>query len=175
MIVRSGETAEVPGAPDFPTVSTLHQDGIVAGVIGAVVVAIWFLLVDSVQGRPLYTPTVLGTALFRGGAGLGSPETLPVSMEMVWMFTWAHGLVFAALGGVASWLLGLAERNPSYGFGILLFFVVFQFGFFVAAMLFAASVLQALAWPAILVANILSSAAMAAYFWRRHPRLRVSP
>ena len=52
---------------------------------------------------------------------------------------------------------------------------MFQFGFFVIAMLFAASVLPALVWPAILAANLLSSAAMAAYFWRRHPRLSVSP
>lgn len=175
MTVRSGATADSSRSSEFPAASTLHQEGIVAGVIGAAVVALWFLVVDSLQGRPLYTPTVLGTALFRGGAGLGAPEMLPVSMEMVWMFTWVHGLLFVALGGVASWLLFLAERNPSYGFGILLLFVVFQFGFFVVAMLFAASVLHAIAWPAVLVANLLASAAMAAYFWRRHPTLNVSP
>src|SRR2546425_1611034 len=174
MIPRSDATADTSRSSEFPAVSTLHQDGIIAGVIGAAVVALWFLVVDALQGRPLYTPTVLGTALFRGGAGLGTPEMLPVSMEMVWMFTWVHGLLFVALGGIASWLLHVAERNPSYGFGILLLFVVFQGGFFFVAMLFAASVLHALAWPAILVANLLSSAAMAAYFWRRHPTLRVS-
>ena len=175
MTVQSGATANASGSSEFHTVSTLHQEGIVAGVIGAAIVALWFLVIDSLDGRPLYTPTILGTAVFRRGAGLGAPELLPVSMEMVWMFTWVHGLLFVALGGIASRLLFLAERNPSYGFGILLFFVVFQFGFFVVAMLFAASVLHALAWPKILAANLLSSAAMAAYFWRCHPTLRVSP
>ena len=32
---------------------------------GAATIAIWFAVLDVVSGRPLYTPTVLGTALFR--------------------------------------------------------------------------------------------------------------
>lgn len=156
-------------------VSKLYQEGMIAGLVGAGIVAVWFLILDTLSGHPLYTPTVLGTALFGRGAGLGSPETLAVSGEMVAMFTWVHALVFAALGGVAARLLGLAERNPSLGFGILLLFVVFEFGFMVAAMVFAKSVLTALAWPAVLVANLLAAAGMAGYFWVRHPNLRVRP
>jgi hypothetical protein len=106
---------------------------------------------------------------------LDNVEALPVSLEMVAMFTWVHGLVFAAIGGIVSRLLGLADRNPNFGFGILLLFVIFQFGFSVAAMLFAAPVLRALTWPAIFVANLLATVAMAGYFWLRHPRLRVDP
>lgn len=166
--------AELPATPST-TASRLYQEGMIAGVIGAAAVALWFLLLDTLTGRPLYTPTVLGTALFRHGAGLASPETLPVSMEMVWMFTWVHGLAFAALGGAVSWLLGVAERHPSFGFGVLLLFVVFQFGFIAVAMIVAAPILHALAWPAILGANLLAASAMTAYFWSRHPRLIVSP
>jgi hypothetical protein len=153
----------------------LYQEGMIAGVIGAATVAVWFLILDAIRGQPLWTPTVLGTALFRRGAGLGDAATLPVSFEMVGMFTWVHGLVFAALGGIAARLLGLADRNPNFGFGILLLFVVFQFGFTAAAMLFAAPVLHALTWPAILAANLLATAAMALYFHLRHPRLVVEP
>ena len=145
-----------------------------AGVIGAATVALWFLLLDSASGHPLYTPTVLGTAIFRRGA-LGSPETLSVSLEMVGMFTWVHMLVFAALGGIASRLLGMVERNPSWGFGLLLFAVVFDFGFVAAALVFAAPVLRLIPWPSVLVANLLAAGAMSAYFWRRHPRLVVRP
>ena len=84
-----------------PAVDTarFYQEGIVAGVIGAVTVALWFLVVDSLHGRPLYTPTVLGTALFSREPALGPLDTLPVSLDMVAMFTWAHGLVFAVIGG----------------------------------------------------------------------------
>ena len=153
----------------------VYQEGLVAGLIGAATVALWFLILDTVNGRPLSTPTLLGTAIFRHGTGLAAPATLPVSLEMVAMFTWVHALVFVALGGLASRLLGLAERNPSVGFGVLLLFAVFQFGFIIAAMLFAAPVLHALTWPAILAANVLATATMGAYFWLRHPTLTVSP
>ena len=152
----------------------LYQEGMIAGVIGAATVAVWFLLLDTAAGRPLYTPTVLGSALFRPGA-LASPETLSVSLEMVGMFTWVHMLVFAALGGIASRLLGMVERNPSWGFGLLLFAVVFEFGFVAAALVFAAPVLRLIPWPSVLVANLLAAGAMSAYFWRRHPRLVVRP
>ena len=153
----------------------LYQEGMLGGVLGALTIALWFLLLDAISGRPLFTPTVLGTALFRGGAGLGSPETLPVSIEMVAMFTWVHLLVFAALGGIVARLLGHVEHHPQSGFGVLLLFVVFQFGFIVAAAVVAAPVLRVLSVWSILVANLLAAAVMTAYFRRRHPGLRVSP
>ncbi|HEY7364569.1 MAG TPA: hypothetical protein VIE37_10710 [Methylomirabilota bacterium] len=166
-----------PAVPVLPGTDTvrLYQEGIVAGVLGAATVALWFFVIDTIQGRPLYTPTVLGTALFSRGAGLAPLESVPVSLEMVLMFTWVHGLAFAALGGIVSRLLGMVERNPSVGFGILLLFVIFEFGFTVTAMLFAAPILRVLTWPAVLVANLLAAAVMAGYFRLRHPRLRVSP
>ena len=152
----------------------LYQEGMIAGVIGAATVALWFLLLDTAAGHPLYTPTVLGTAIFRHAA-LASPETLSVSLEMVGMFTWIHVLIFAALGGIVLRLLAMVERNPSWGFGLLLLFVVFEFGFVATAALLAAPILRVIPWPSVLAANVLAAAAMSAYFWRRHPRLVVSP
>jgi len=154
--------------------TALYQEGLVAGLVGAATIALWFLVLDSLSGRPLYTPTVLGTALFRRGGTTPLSEILP-NLEMVLMFTWVHGLVFVAIGGIVARLLALAERQPSVGFGILMLFVFFEFGFIVAAMFFAEPILHALAWPAVLVANILAAAAMGGYFWLRHPNLRVQP
>ena len=175
MTARTDATATAPVTVSTSDDATLYQEGIVAGIIGAATVALWFLVVDAVQGRPLYTPTVLGTALFGRGTAPASLDTLSVSPNMVLMFTWVHGLAFAAIGGVASRLLAMAERNPSLGFGVVLLFVVFEFGFTVTAMLVAAPVLKALTWPSILIANLLAAAAMSAYFWLRHPALRVNP
>src|SRR5262249_59492942 len=155
--------------------SKIYEEGFVAGLIGAATIAVWFLILDTIQGRPLYTPTVLGTALLRSSKGLASPESLTVSFEIVLWFTWVHGLVFIVLGGVASWLVRLAERDPNYGFGILLFFVVLEFGFIGVSLIFAQEVLQALAWPAILVGNMLAAATMAWYFWHRHRQLTIWP
>jgi len=170
---------DAPPAAGFRTQSTeiasLYQEGIVAGVLGAAVIALWFLILDTVAGRPLYTPTVLGTALFRHGAGLDHPEMIETSFDMVVVFTWIHLLVFAVLGGVASQLLAVAERRPNLGFGVVLFFVIFEFGFVTLCMVFAQDVLQALAWEKVLAGNVLAAAAMAAYLWRRHPNLYIAP
>ena len=173
-------TIQTPAAASLNTTSTLdasrlYREGMIAGVLGAAAVAVWFLLLDALAGRPLWTPTVLGTALFRRGAGLDAAATLPVSLEMVWMFTWVHGLVFGAVGGIAARLLGYVERHPSAGFGVLLLFVVVQFAFIAAATVFAEPVLRVLSAWSILMANLVAAAAMTAYLRRRHPDLRVSP
>jgi hypothetical protein len=152
-----------------------YEEGLVAGLLGAATIAVWFLILDSVAGRPFRTPTILGTAIFRGGQGLASPESIPVSFEMVLLYTWVHALVFLVIGGVAAQLLAVAERQPNAGFGILLLFVVFEFGFLVLTLLFAEPVLHALTWPAVLVGNLLAALAMGLYFWRRHPDLRIFP
>jgi hypothetical protein len=155
--------------------TAVYAEGLLAGLIGAGAIALWFLVLDAVRGRPLYTPTVLGTALFQGGAALATPETLRPDFEIVLGFTWVHVLVFLLIGVAASRLLALAERNPSFGFGIVLFFVIFEFGFLLACMLFAEPVLRALTWPEVMGGNLLAAAAMAAIFWRRHPRLTIRP
>jgi len=58
---------------------------------------------------------------------------------------------------------------------ILLGFVIFEFGFVFAALIFAEPILHALAWPAVLIGNFLAAAAMGVYFWRHHPNLSVEP
>src|SRR5262245_66113922 len=41
----------------------LTRAGILAGLIGATVVALWFLVVDAIAGRAFSTPIALGTSL----------------------------------------------------------------------------------------------------------------
>ena len=153
--------------------SQLLREGLVAGILGATTIAVWFLIIDTMRGQPLYTPSVLGTAFFRGH--VAASETLGVNIETVFLFTWVHGMVFVAIGWLASWLLGIAERNPQIGFGILLFFVVFEFGFVSVCQVFAEPVLHALSWPAVVIGNLLAAAAMGTYFWRHHLNMRVDP
>ena len=167
-------TVSAPATSAYDT-TRVYQHGIAAGVLAALAVAVWFLVFDTVRGRPLYTPSVLGTALFGRGASLAPLEAAPIAIDKVLMFTWVHGLVFAALGGIAARLLAVAERSPHVGFGILLLFVIFMACFTAAAYLIAAPVLQALTWPAVVVANLLAAGVMGAYLWWRHPTLRVEP
>lgn len=155
--------------------SRVYEQGFVAGAIGAATIAAWFLLIDAFAGRPMFTPSILGTALFKGAAAVSPPENVAVSFEMVAAFTWVHLLVFALIGVAASLLLEMAERDHNIGFGIVLLLVVFEFGFVGASAVFAEPVLQALTLPRILIGNLLAAAAMAYYFWRRHPNLVIEP
>src|ERR1051326_324469 len=113
----------------------IYQEGIVAGVLGALTVALWFLVVDMMHGRPFYTPTVLGQVLFGRGVWPATLETLPPSFEMVAMFTWVHVLAFVGVAVVAAYLIAVAEQHPSLGFGIVLLFVILEACFTVAAMI----------------------------------------
>src|SRR5262245_44400689 len=164
MTVHSGATAAESPRPAADAQS-LYQEGIIAGILAAAAVAIWFLIVDTVAGRPFYTPAVLAAALFGRGAGL---EHVTVSPGPVAMFTWVHGLVFATLGGIAARLLAVAERNPGLAFGIVLFFVILQFGFTTAIAFIAPAVFSVLGWASIFVANLLAAATMVIYFRLRH-------
>jgi len=161
-----GHTAEVV---------RLYQQGIIAGTLGAATIALWFLILDILAGRPLYTPNVLGIALFKGTGGLVPPAYVEISLGIVVAFTAIHWLAFALIGCLASRLLGLAEHNPNLGFGVLLLFVLFEGGFLSAAMLFAEPVLHALAWQSVLIGNLLAALAMGGYLWRRHPHLVMYP
>jgi hypothetical protein len=171
--------SETPSAPVVTSpsseLSDIYLQGIVAGVIGAATVAIWFFIVDIFSGRPFYTPNVLGTALFRHGAGIDQPDRLAISFEMVLFYTWVHGLAFCVIGGLASKLLAVAERSLNLGFGIVLLFVVFEFGFVGVLFIFDEPILQELAWHAVLVGNVLAAIVMSAYFQRQHPNLAIRP
>jgi hypothetical protein len=175
MVAEPLVTSPMVGEDRVVEISATYAEGIRAGLIGAVTIAVWFFLLDAIAGRPLYTPNVLGTALLHGAGSLGAPATIPISLETVVTFTWIHVLVFLLIGVAGARLVALAEREPSFGFGIVLFFVVFEFGFFLTSMVLAEPVLHALDWPAVLVGNLFAAAAMVATFRRRHPRLTISP
>ena len=70
---------------------------------------------------------------------------------------------------------GMTRWNPSYGFGVVLLFVVFQAGFTVAATLLGAPVISAIGWVPIFAANLLAAAAMAGFFWLRHRGMVIEP
>jgi hypothetical protein len=175
-MIGSTELGTGEGRPGYvDSADSIYEEGLVAGLLGAATIAVWFLILDSLAGQPFRTPTILGTAIFRGGRGLTAPDGVPVSFEMVLLYTWIHALVFWVIAGVAARLLRVAERQPNAGFGILLLFVVFEFGFVAAALVFAEPVLHAVTWPAILGGNLLAALVMGVYFRRRHPDLQIFP
>ena len=175
MTARTDVSDRVMPEQEERTSAAVYTEGLLAGAVGAGTIAVWFLLLDTIAGRPFYTPSVLGTALVRGGAALSGSEALSVDMEMVINFTWMHMLAFLLIGLAASKLVELAERDANLGFGLVLLFVVFEFGFIAVFSMVAEEVLQVISWPSILVGNLLAAAAMGLVFWRRHPHLVIRP
>ena len=175
MATPTSTSQTVESTASYADHSGLPKTGLIAGVIGAVTLALWFLIVDAIQGRPLFTPAFLGTLLFNSGAGLAVTGGLAITAKAVISFTFVHLLVFVLLGGVAAWLLESTERHPHIGFGILLLFVVFEFGFLAIALLVANQVLQEIHWLKILSGNLLAAAGMFWYFRRHYKHLVIQP
>ena len=174
MAIQSHTTSTPTSVSETSEFSGVYVEGVVAGMIGAATIAIWFFIVDLYNGRPFYTPNVLGAALSLSRT-IPDPAAAPIAMELVVFYTWVHALIFCAIGRSAAKLLSLAERDLHFGFGILLLFVIFEFGFVAAALVFAEPILRALTWPAVLVGNLLAAGAMTVYFWRHHPKLWIAP
>ena len=173
--MRPDPTAPLPATATIERSETAATEGVVAGLIGAGTVALWFLALDAFAGRPFYTPSLLGTVLFRRGTTFEAAVAAPVSLEMVGMFTWVHALVFIALGGLVSYLLTAVETKPSLAFGLVLLFVVFQAGFTVAAAVIAPQLLAVVGWVPVFTANLLAASTMALYFGWRHRKLSIAP
>jgi hypothetical protein len=171
--------ADALGAPssvvERPDTAKLYREGFAAGMLGALAITVWFLIIDTIHGKPLYTPMVLATALFHHGHGLESPETLGMSLQTVLVFTWIHFLVFGLIGGAAARLLGVVEGHRHIGFIIISLFVFFECGFIASATLIEGAVLHALAWPSIMAGNLLAAIVMAVYLQRRHRNLVIEP
>jgi hypothetical protein len=137
------------------------REGIVAGIIGAAVVALWFFAIDAIQGEPLRTPLVLGTALLRQ----------PTPAAAVLGYTVVHGLAFIVFGLVGAVLIAGAERQPMLIFALVILFTSFEIFFFGLIIIAASWVLDEVAGWTIFVGNILAAAAMLAYYFRRHRTL----
>jgi hypothetical protein len=138
-------------------------DGVIAGLIGATIVAIWFLFMDAVTRLPLYTPTVLGEGLLLREQGLASNVGEQASLKLTLMYSGVHGLVFMVLGVIAAYLLLLSKKKLHLGIVLIALFAVLELGFVGSAFFVAKPVLDELAWPIVLTGNFLAAAGMACY------------
>ncbi|HEX2168478.1 MAG TPA: hypothetical protein VHG09_14685 [Longimicrobiales bacterium] len=145
------------------------REGIIAGVIGAASVAVWFLIIDVIAGRLFYTPAALGSAVFLQAE---SPETVSMSAGIIAGYTLFHVLAFIAVGILAAALVLRAEVEPSVLLGAVLLFVTLEaFAIGLIAIL-AAWLLDTIGWWTVAAANLIAAVTMGTYLWRAHPALR---
>jgi hypothetical protein len=158
--LRSSDTAQ------HHRVLAIVEDGILSGVIGALAVAVWFLIFDVAAGDPFYTPSLLGTFLFLGKS---VEEVGAVNVTMVFAYTGLHGFLFLLAGTAIAWMFSQIERNPQFGLVLLLVFLVFEaviFGFEVAIV---PALVGALGAWAVGLANLLAAVAMFWFLLLRRP------
>lgn len=133
--------------------ATVWIPGAVAGLVGAGVLALWFLLVDVVAGEPFRTPAMIGGALM-------GREELEVSGGLVVVFSLIHFLAFVIVGVFAAWAMAQLERAPNFLLGIALGFVLFTTVFYGSAAVAGIDVVAQLGWVEVLVGNLLAGIAI---------------
>lgn len=151
------------------SVATILAEGFITGIIGAGIVAAWFLFLDTTQHEPLYTPSLLGTVLFKGGEAAASHTE--IDPGMVAAYTIVHHVAFIAVGIAASFLVTQTERVPPLGIALLFLFVFFETAFHIFMLAVGQPLLGGIAFWGVAVANLLAAGGMAAYLWYRHPRM----
>jgi hypothetical protein len=152
--------------------SRIMRDGLVAGLIGAGSVALWFLVVDLIAGRAFFTPAVLGSAVFWG---LRDPATVVVSLQPVLAYTAVHILAFVIVGAAASFMIAEVEKDPGVVWLLIEFFVVFEIGFYGAVALLFTPLLAELAWINVAIGNLIAAGVMGTFFWRTRSLFRAPP
>lgn len=148
---------------------SLGKEGAVTGILGGMAVAVWFLILDILKGRPLHTPSVLGQVILFGSV---SPVTDRVVPGGVISYTLLHLTVFIAMGLLVTELVHLAVTSPVFRFALLMLFVVFQIFFYVFTYVFFVGTRELFPWWEVLVADTLAVVVMLAYLWRKHPSLK---
>jgi hypothetical protein len=143
-------------------------DGAVAGLIGGVVIALWFFIFDAARGEPLKTPMILSSALLHGA---GHQTLTTAGWTLVGEYTIAHFIAFAIIGVVAALLMAAAEEHSEL-FGVLFLFTIgFEVFFIALVMLLGPAAQAAVLWWKGMVGNLMATIAMLAYFFWRQPAL----
>lgn len=147
----------------------IARDGIVAGVLGATAVALWFLALDTMYAQPLATPFALGRGLLRifgppGGEGM---------MVFVAAYTIFHYAAFILAGVLLALVVHWAETQPSVLAGALMLFLAFEIGFYaLSSALRESPFFGALGWAQVASGNLVAALVMGGYMWRAHPELK---
>ncbi|MFN0180026.1 MAG: hypothetical protein ACKVZ0_14595 [Gemmatimonadales bacterium] len=145
----------------MPHRHSLVREGAVCGMLGAAAVAAWFLAIDLINGRPLFTPRFLG--------GMVTGETDP-TLAIV-KYTALHLAAFLGFGVLVTELVHAAVRSPIFRFALMMLFVAFEFFFVGVSLLFLEGTTNDFPLWSVLAANTIAAAAMTLYLWKRHPSL----
>lgn len=159
------------GAPVAAPPHSVSEEGTWIGLIGASVVAVWFLIRDVLSGHPLRTPSVLGQVILMG---IDNPDITGLDFTAIVLYTAAHVFVFLLLGIALAHLVRWSVRNHFVRYALLQVFLAFELFFCLVLLVFREQTQSLFPLSSVLVANTLAALAIGLYLWRQHPELRQS-
>lgn len=135
---------------------TIVGQGLIAGLIGATVLAVWFLIIDTIQGQPFYTPAFLSRTL-------AHVEGAEQSLFLIGAYTLLHYAAFLVVGFASASLMARLETCPSLLLGAILGFILFDIVFYLGVALTGLNVVAELGWPQVLSGNVFAGMAIMGY------------
>lgn len=140
--------------------------GVIAGLVGYAAVALFFIVVNLIEGRsPFFTPALLGSALFYG---LRDPADLIVQPGPVLAYNGVHLVIFLIVGMAAAWLVFEAELHHYLWYIV---FFLFLAGFILSLAVvgvLGAVIGRLIPWWSVLGANLTWALAIGGYLWLTH-------
>ncbi len=141
-------------------------DSVYSAAFGAAAVAVFFLISDLLQGQPLFTPSLMGSALF---LGLEPASVVTVHLGVIGLFSLVHFAAFFALGATTSWAIQLEPRLPARSMLLAIaLFASLEGGVLLFDALFAPGILAAIGHGEVLVSNVLAASTMSLFLRHAH-------
>jgi hypothetical protein len=134
--------------------------GAYAGAIGASVIALFFLAVDAALRSPLWTPSLVGDALFRGASPAGTGQ---VDLGLVGLYSLLHAALFLGFGAGVALLLARQPRRPRPAVVALLCFLALELGILAGSRLLAPGLAGSVGIGWISLGNALAALGMTAW------------
>ena len=156
-------TSHAKHAP--PTAGDIAYETFYSAALGGLVIALFFLAVDLFMGRPLYTPSLLGTVLFFGA---DPAQVEGINLTGMALFTVLHLGGFGILGFVSTYLVRFLEERTGGGFFVPAFvlFVLVEGGFLVLDLFIGVG--SILGQGMVLAANALVAVTMTIFLRQAH-------
>lgn len=150
---------------------SIMSEGTDVGIIGGLAVAVWFLILDTIAGRPFHTPSLLGQVVLFGDS---TPDTTQIVFGAILVYTAFHFAVFALIGMGLVALVHWGVRDPVVRYALLPLFLVFEVLFYGLLEVFSERTNELFPFWAVLVANTLAAVCMGLFLWKRHPDFRAA-
>jgi hypothetical protein len=135
--------------------------GAIAGILAAVALALWFLIVDLLRGQPFATPTLVAGAL------LGTQPVAGLSLMIA--STAVHFTAFILAGILVAWVFDRLGARPRTLFGLIVGFLFFDIVFYFSVVMTGVDVVRTLGWEPVLLGNLLAGLVLMNALGRMEP------